>query len=77
MLVTATHVQTVDLALLRLGRARLGADSVADIPMSKNNDVVERVRKAWRPLGDTSDSLLGGSFASSPDDFQVLLIDNN
>jgi vacuolar-type H+-ATPase subunit I/STV1 len=72
MLLTATHVQTVDLALMRLGRARLGADSVADIPVSRNNDIVERVRKSWGPISESDATLTGSSISASEEDFQLL-----
>jgi hypothetical protein len=73
MLMTATHVQTVDLALLRLGRARLGADSVADIPMNRNTDVVERVRRSWRSISGSEATLMGSSQSSVAEDFDAIL----
>lgn len=66
MLVTATHVQTVDLALLRLARARLGADSVADIPGKKHEDIMARMRKARDPVTDSNTSLVGSSQPFDP-----------
>ena len=76
MLLTATHAQTVDLALLRLGQARLGADSVADIPLARNNDVVERVRKSWRPISESDATLTGGSSALTTDEEFELIADD-
>jgi hypothetical protein len=58
MLLTSTHVQTVDLALLRLARAKLGADVVANIPNSKHNDVVDRIRRGSRPFSESGSSLM-------------------
>jgi hypothetical protein len=74
MLVASTHVQTVDLALLRLARARLGADSVADIPVNRNKDLIERVRKSRRPISE-SDATLTGLSASSVEKEFLLLAD--
>jgi hypothetical protein len=71
MLLTATHVQTVDLALLRLGRAKLGSEVVANIPNSKHNEVVDRIRKGSRPFSESGASLMGADVAN-PDDFNAI-----
>ncbi|MBI3986809.1 MAG: hypothetical protein HY343_07815 [Lentisphaerae bacterium] len=60
MLLTAANVQTVDLALLRLARAHLGTETIADIPGQKYNDVVGRIRKAREPITE-SDSILAAT----------------
>jgi hypothetical protein len=65
MLLTATHVQTVDLALMRLARARLGSDVVANIPMRAQGDVVDRIRRSGKPLMESGGSLLGGAAADN------------
>ena len=72
VLVASTHVQTVNLALLRLARARLGADSVADIPASRNNDILERIRKAWGPISESEATLTGASAGSADKEFSQL-----
>ncbi|MFA7158583.1 MAG: hypothetical protein WC299_04710 [Kiritimatiellia bacterium] len=60
MLLTASNVMTVDLALLRLARAHLGTDAIADISGQKFNDVVERIRKAREPITE-SESILAAT----------------
>ena len=72
MLMDSTQVQTVNLALLRLARARLGADSVADIPLSHNKDIVERLLKSRRPIADSDATLTGVSVSTLNGDFSLL-----
>lgn len=61
MLLTATHVQTVDLALLRLAKARLGAESVADIPAKTHEEIMARMKRARAPMMSTSSSLVSST----------------
>src|SRR5262245_37719029 len=72
MLVDSTQVQTVDLALLRLARARLGVDSVADIPLSHNKDIIERLRRSRMPISESDATLTGVSFGSVDGEFSLL-----
>lgn len=72
MLLTATHVQTVDLALLRLARAKLGSDVVANIPAAKHGDVVERIRRVSGPLNSAGASVLAGGEVSDSDAFELI-----
>ena len=72
MLLGSTQVQTVNLALLRLARARLGADSVADIPVTHNKDIVERLRKSTRPISESDATLTGVSLSSVDEEFRLL-----
>ena len=72
VLVASTHVQTVNLALLRLARARLGVDSVADIPASRNNEILERTRKSWGPISESEATLTGASAGSADEEFSQL-----
>jgi len=71
MLLTATQVQTVDLALMRLARARLGSDVVANIPMRTQEGVVDRLRRSSKPLTESGSSLLGGE-ESDGDAFEAI-----
>ena len=75
MLLAAAYVQTVDLPLLRLARARLGAENVVDIPVNKHNEIVERVRRSWKQMSDSSNTLLGSSQASDRLAFDLIASD--